>query len=143
MQSRGPGALAPRRVGRMAAFATLALLAFAPSAFADSISLSSGVTPVSLTVPGRTGTSTAVLVAKKPFWGSPVAGSQWIGPDTNSGVTTGPNTTSTYQATFTLPSGFTAPVVQVAVMADNAATVLVNGVQFGQQPQQNLAANYS
>ena len=28
-------------------------------------------------------------------------------------------------------------------MADNAATALVNGVQFGQQPQQDLAANYS
>ena len=28
-------------------------------------------------------------------------------------------------------------------MADNAATVLINNVQFGQQPQQDLSANYA
>src|SRR4029078_1274544 len=107
----------------------LAILALAPPALADTVALNSGVKPVSLTVPGRTGTSTAVVVAKKPFWGAPVGVSKWIGPDTNAGVTTGPHTTSTYQVTFTLPAGFTAPQLQVAVMADNAATVLVNGVQ--------------
>ena len=121
----------------------VALFAVAtPSAFADSITLASGVNPVSVTVAGQASASTAVLVARKPYWGQPVGTSKWIGPDTNAGVTTGPNTTSTYRTTFTLPAGFIAPVLQVSVMADNAATVLVNDVQFGQQPQQDLAANY-
>src|SRR5262245_6818143 len=113
MESRGPGALA-RLVRISVAFPLLAVLAFAPPALADSIALNSGVTPVSLSVPGRTGTSTPVVVAQKPFWGAPVAGSQWIGPDTNAGITTGPNTTSTYRVTFTLPAGFTTPVLQVS-----------------------------
>src|SRR4051794_32048440 len=142
MESHGPGALA-RRVRLSVAIAVLAILALAPPALADTVTLSSGVTPVSVTVPGRTGTSTAVVVAKKPFWGQPVGVSKWIGPDTNAGVTTGPNTTTTYQATFTLPAGFISPVLQVSVMADNAATVLVNGAQFGQQPQLDLTANYA
>src|SRR6187455_1386517 len=119
MQSSRPGVAAARPI-RAAAISIFALfVAATPSALADSITLASGVNPVSLTVAGQTSSSTAVLVAKKPYWGKPVGTSKWIGPDTNSGVTTGPNTTTTYRATFTLPAGFTAPVLQVSVMADN------------------------
>jgi hypothetical protein len=144
MQSHGPGSRASRPgVFVVAVAALVALAILAPPAVAASVTLNSGVTPVTVTVPGRTGSSTAVLVDKKPYWGKPIGVSKWIGPDTNSGIGTGPNTTTTYEATFTLPPGFIAPALQVSVMADNAATVLVNGVQFGQQPQQDLAANYS
>ena len=102
------------------------------------------MTPVALSVPGQAGTSAAVVVAKKPYWGKPVGDEQVDRTRIPTpGVNTGPNTTSTYRATFTLPAGFVAPALQVSVMADNAATVLVNGVQFGQQPQQDLAANYA
>ena len=114
MRLSGPGALAPRLVTRTAVCAALATLAFAPPALADSVALNSGATPVALSVPGRAGTSAAVVVAKKPFWGQPVGVSKWIGPDTNAGVNTGPNTTSTYRATFTLPAGFVAPALQVS-----------------------------
>ena len=143
MQSSGPCSVAARPV-RAAVISMLALFVVGtPSAFADSIPLASGVSPVSVMLAGQASTSAAVVVAKKPYWGKPVGTSKWIGPDTNSGVNTGPNTTTTYRTTFTLPAGFTAPVLQLSVMADNAATALVNGVQFGQQPQQDLAANYS
>ena len=143
MQRFGPR-FAQTRPCRAAALSIAVLFVFAtPAAFADSIALNSGVTPVSVTIPGQASAAPAVLVAKKPYWAKPVGASKWIGPDTNSGVNTGPNTTTTYRATFTLPAGFVAPVLQVSVLADNAATVLVNGVQFGQQPQQDLAANYS
>ena len=143
MQSSGPCSVAARPI-RAAVISMLALFVVGtPSAFADSIPLASGVSPVSVMLAGQASTSAAVVVAKKPYWGKPVGTSKWIGPDTNSGVNTGPNTTTTYRTTFTLPAGFTAPVLQLSVMADNAATALVNGVQFGQQPQQDLAANYS
>src|SRR3954452_9607520 len=119
MQPSGP-CVAQTRLCRAAASLIAALFVFATPAFADSTTLSSGVTPVSVTVAGQTSASPAVLVAKKPYWGKPVGTSKWIGPDTNSGVTTGPNTTTTYRATFTLPAGFVTPVLQVSVMADNA-----------------------
>ncbi len=47
-----------------------------------------------------------------------------------------------YTASFALPDCYVSPSISVQVLADNAATLFVNGTQFGQQPQQAILANF-
>ena len=69
-----------------------------------------------------------------------IPGTGWISVSMNgSGAAF---TTTLYRTTFVLPAGFSSPSLQINVFADNAATVFLNGVQFGQQPQIETFANF-
>ena len=50
--------------------------------------------------------------------------------------------TANYSVSFALPDCFASPSVTVHVLADNAATLFLNGTQFGQQPQSDFHPNY-
>lgn len=47
-----------------------------------------------------------------------------------------------YKTFFTLPGGFSNASMTIEISADNAATIYLNGVQIGQQPQADLFENY-
>lgn len=85
----------------------------------------------------------AFVLDRNPRWAAPIAGTRWIGPraiaENNNSV---PVENDVYITTFNLPAGFTNPVVNLQLYADNAATVYVNGVQIGQQPQADVYPNY-
>lgn len=85
----------------------------------------------------------AYTLERNPRWAVPVAGTQWIGPrpiaENNNSI---PVENDVYVTTFNLPAGFASPVVNLRLYADNAATVYVNGVQIGQQPQSDAYPNY-
>jgi hypothetical protein len=85
----------------------------------------------------------AYVLDRNPRWAAPIAGTRWIGPrpvadDFNSV----PVENDVYVTTFTLPKGFKNPVMNLQLYADNAATIYVNGVQIGQQPQGDFYPNY-
>jgi len=80
-----------------------------------------------------------------------VSGSQWVSvadngpncaPNQASGSGDNPVTTS-YDYSFTLPAGASDPSLSIQYYADNAATVLLNGHQIGQQPQQDVPTNFN
>jgi hypothetical protein len=50
--------------------------------------------------------------------------------------------TTNYVVSFALPKCYASASITVQVLADNAATLFLNGTQFGQQTQADLPANY-
>jgi hypothetical protein len=92
-------------------------------------------------------TGQAVTVTPQASYGVPVAGSRWInttgatGCDQACGAPGSPLATA-YSMVFTLPPGFASPSLSISVLADDAATVLLNGHQVGQQPQNKGSKNY-
>ena len=69
-----------------------------------------------------------------------IAGTKWISRQANLYVPS--NASTLFQTTFVLPAGFTEPSLTVSVHADNVATVYINGYRIGQQPMQEIYANF-
>ncbi len=97
------------------------------------ITLASGVDSVSYAIAGGSWLPAKKVASPNPAWGGAVAPSHWINR-TGNDSDEGNDHTTTYQTTFTLPA-LSAASIDVQVMADNAATVYLNDVQIGQQPQ--------
>lgn len=70
----------------------------------------------------------AYLVGSHP-WGFVPGSNTWIncGPATNTCL----NTAVAYRVQFAVPSGWSNPTMTVQILADNAATVFLNGTQIG------------
>jgi hypothetical protein len=90
------------------------------------------------------GSGPARIVSPNPAW-STIPGTRWVN---TSGVANVPsdqatNKTTNYTVAFELPDCYVSPSVTVQVLADDAATLFVNGTQFGQQPQQIDPSHYS
>lgn len=101
-------------------------VAFAPPAFANTITLSSGVTPVLVTDSVFGGPVVAKVVPPCcSAWAAPITGSQWISPRLDY---LGFNTT--YTTTFVLPANALSPSLSVISMADNSANISLNTTQF-------------
>ena len=101
---------------------------------------------VAYSIAGGT-TGRAVTVTPQASYGSPVAGSRWINTSGSTGCdqacgSPGSALATAYTMEFTLPVGYASPSISIEVLADDAATVLVNGNQFGQQPQNKGNKNY-
>ena len=93
-------------------------------------------------------TGNAFTVAPQVSYGAPFADSHWINTTGSTGCdqacgSPGHALATAYSMTFTLPPGASAPAISIQVYADDAATVLLNGHQFGQQPQNKNAKNYN
>jgi uncharacterized repeat protein (TIGR01451 family) len=108
--------------------ALLALIGpLAGRADASSISLVSGITPASYSIEGGA-TGTAVNKCTNGGWAAPLSGGSWIGVSNDCTVgDAASNKTTDYDVTFTLPAGFTAPVLNVQEAADNFGRIFVNG----------------
>jgi uncharacterized repeat protein (TIGR01451 family) len=129
------GLHAERRRGLMMAGWGVALLAallalsgaLATRADASTITLTSGITPVSYSIEGG-GTGTAVNKCTNGGWVAPLAGGSWIGVTTDCTVgDVASNHTTDYNVTFTLPPGFTAPVLSIVEAVDDIGKVFLNG----------------
>ncbi len=90
------------------------------------------------------GSGQALIASPHPAW-SVIPGTRWVN---TSGVATPGSTdqalnkTTNYMVSFNLPDCFASPAVTIQVLADNAATLFLNGTQVGQQPQSALPANF-
>lgn len=106
------------------------------------ITIASGVDTVTYSIPSipRSGTAATIAVPNSA-WHAAIGGSQWINTTGNDADPYGLNRTTRYEATFNLPA-FSAASITVQVLADNAATVYLNGTQIGQQPQSDYHPNY-
>jgi len=89
----------------------------------------------------------AYVVAKHPAYGSPVAGTGYVSsvPD---GTTRAPPgfeccTTVTFENAFELPEEAAVGRISLSVLADNRATVSVNGVEFGRQQEPEATSNFA
>ena len=137
---------ARRRMLWTALSTAVALAVGVAPASADTITIVSGNGPVGGPDPAVQviADSAASTIEPRPAhiigvccdWAPPVAGSQWVTPG---GEGRG-FSSSTYQTTFTLPVGAVNPSISVTVLADNAATVRLNGTVFAAQGCE--ASNY-
>jgi hypothetical protein len=76
----------------------------------------------------------AFIIAKHPAWGGPIAGTKWINFDPTFASLPGPfPQTTIYQTHFNLPATFAAPSLTVTLLADNGASVFLNGNLVGGQ----------
>lgn len=81
----------------------------------------------------------APIVSPHPAW-STIAGTRWVSvsPDR-----VGPAAGADFRFTFTLPEGARSPSLSFSILADNAATIFLNGVIVGGQPVANCpGANF-
>jgi hypothetical protein len=97
---------------------------------------------VTYAIPAIGASGAAHLVAPSGVYGS-IAGARWINTTGTTGSDQGTIHTTNYSISFSLPAGFVAPSIAVQLLADNAGTALLNGVQIGQQPQANVSSNYN
>ena len=71
-----------------------------------------------------------------------ISGTRWINTTGSTGIDQSTILSTDYSTTFSLPAGFADPSITIQLMADNAGTVFINGVQFGQQPLGDIEANF-
>lgn len=83
----------------------------------------------------------AVLVSPNAVYAI-IPGTRWVNTTGLPAPDQALNKTVNYTASFTLPNCYASPTISVQVLADNAATLFVNGNQFGQQPQLPLFPNF-
>jgi hypothetical protein len=84
----------------------------------------------------------AVIANPNGTYGS-LPDASWIGVTDDQGSGNfASNHTTNYDTTFELPSGYTDPSLSITLLADNAATVLLNGNQVGQQTQAADPSNF-
>jgi uncharacterized repeat protein (TIGR01451 family) len=131
---RGKAGRDVRRSGLGGALGLVALLAlsglFAQSASAAgtpvSIPLASGTTPTTFAIGGGA-SGTAVTKCQNGSW-TLIPGTSWIGVsnDCTAGDAAS-NKTTTYDVTFTLPAGYTAPSISGSFAADDIGSVALNG----------------
>ncbi|MDP8957419.1 MAG: hypothetical protein M3N24_10770 [Actinomycetota bacterium] len=131
----------PLAIGVIWSIVVAALTLTPLSAFAGSLVLVSGNAPVGerdphteVSVDGGLTYGQAYVVNPQSVYDT-ITGSQWIkaGSDPE---------TVLYRRTFQIPGGATDRSVTACVHADNAATIRVNGVQIGAQPQQEIFENF-
>ncbi len=88
----------------------------------------------------------AYVVARHSAYGAPVAGTSFIAPVPDGTTLTPPGyaccTTATFEHLFELPSNAAAGRITMTVLADNQATVSVNGVEFGGHPDRDESGNH-
>ncbi|HUF49394.1 MAG TPA: BTAD domain-containing putative transcriptional regulator [Longimicrobiales bacterium] len=88
----------------------------------------------------------AYVVSRHAAYATPVAGTSYIAPvpDWTTARPPGYNccTTATFESEFMLPANAVSARVVISVLADNAATVVINGVEFGRQPDRWEPGNY-
>lgn len=83
----------------------------------------------------------AFIVAPDSQYAPPIAGTNYISTTPNSAGQ--PTSTTTFRTTFTLPAGWTAPSLVIAVHADNAVTSFrLNGNFFGAHTSNVTPANF-
>ena len=119
--------------------------AAAPTILPRTLSLKTGVTPITYTVLDKSGNPTAYTGAAVPSqrgtgWLDPstagaLAGASWVSTDLREGTVTGvgEHATTRYRATFTLPTGYSAPALTITLAADDGAKVYLNGHQVAVQ----------
>lgn len=122
-----------------------------PVAAASTITLVSGAgsgdfgTPdpnVTYSIPAIPASGAAVLVAPHGVYAA-IPGARWINTTGSTVDDQGSGQTTEYSIPFSLPSGFSAPSIEVQLLTDNAGTVFLNGVQIGQQPQMDTSTNFN
>jgi hypothetical protein len=84
----------------------------------------------------------AFIVARPTAWAVPLTGTQYISSAANRDSPQSGDIW--YKVDFTLPPGFTNPLLSIQVHADNQATIFLNGAtnQIGQQTPQGSTANF-
>ena len=106
-----------------------------PSSAAPAAATSSTPDPnVTYSIPAIGASGAAVVVAPHGVYAT-ISGARWINTTGSTGDDQASSQTTEYSITFSLPAGFSGPSITVQLVADNAGTVLLNGVQIGQQPQ--------
>ncbi len=115
-----------------------ATVATTPSPF----TIASGTDPVTYSIPSLSlSGTTAIIASPNGAWHAAIGSSRWINPTGNWAYSGSLNRTTSYATTFTLPA-FSSASITVQVLADNAATLYLNGTQIGQQPQSDYHPNY-
>ncbi len=112
---------------------------------ARTITIKTGIAPITYTVLDSKGnptavTGTAVITTPWSDWLAAssvpaLAGSSWISTDIKDGTITGRGlgATTRYRTTFALPAGYSAPSLTITLAADDGATVLLNGHRVAAQ----------
>ncbi len=89
----------------------------------------------------------AYVVAMNGGYAPPVAGTRFIAPVQNGTTTAAPGypccTTATFENDFTLPPDAVSATISISVLADNRATVAINDMEFGRQPDSTATANFA
>jgi hypothetical protein len=96
---------------------------------------------------GGTTWNSAFIVQNIPAWHL-ISGTQYISSDPS--LPQLPSGDTWYRVTFTLPSSFSNPSLNIRIHADNAATIYLNPTnalpspnnQIGAQPQQRILSNF-
>jgi hypothetical protein len=96
---------------------------------------------VTYSIPAIGATGAAVITRPNGGYGA-ITGARWINTTGSTGIDQSTILSTDYSTTFSLPAGFAGPSISVQVLADNAATVFLNGVQIGQQPQVDSEVNF-
>jgi hypothetical protein len=86
-------------------------------------------------------TGPAIIVSPNEAYAA-ISGARWINTTGSTGGDQASGRTVGYSIPFSLPVGFSAPSITVQVLADNAGTAVLNGVQIGQQPQADISSNF-
>jgi hypothetical protein len=96
---------------------------------------------VTYSIPATGATGPAVIVSPNEAYAA-ISGARWINTTGSTGGDQASGHTTSYSIPFNLPVGSSAPSISVEVLADNAGTVVLNGVQIGQQPQVDITSNF-
>jgi len=83
---------------------------------------------------------TSLETVYNPGWSAPLAGSQWIGSQSDANFYTVKPGTYKFNTFFTLPSGVTSPVLNVNTLSDNLVAVYLNDHLLDQQVVQDCVA---
>lgn len=101
--------------------------------------ISTGVAAWDVKAPGATSFEEPVLGSATPEWAAAPAGSIWIRPSVNTSQSAAGD--YTFRLPFKLCSGFSDPQLSVMLLADNLASVFLNGVQVA--TAQTSGSNYT
>ncbi|HEX7104950.1 MAG TPA: BTAD domain-containing putative transcriptional regulator, partial [Acidothermaceae bacterium] len=89
----------------------------------------------------------AYVVPAHVSYAPPAAGTNYIAPVPDATNLPAPGyaccSTATFENTFRLPPDAISATISVAVSADNQATVVINGTEFGRQRDRKSADNYA
>ncbi len=149
--SRSPLRRTLRHALVVASMIGLTLAVVPPVLAASTITLVSGAgagdfeTPdpnVTYSIPAIGASGAAVVVAPHGVYAA-ISGARWINTTGSTNDDQASSQTAEYSIPFSLPAGFSGASITVQLVTDNAGTVLLNGVQIGQQPQIDTAANFN
>jgi hypothetical protein len=85
----------------------------------------------------------AAVVKKHEYYAAPFAGTTYIAPVADGTTITPPGyvccTTAVFERDFVLPAGVDVASLTIELLADNQATVAINGIPFGAQPRTEMS----